>query len=664
MDNEGKEKDLTLQKEPFGQEQVELALEDLEAYVGAKRFIDNKATENQQWWRQRHWSVIGERNEGVEAGTDVGSAWLVNSLLNKHADIMDSFPKPNILSREADDEAEAKALTSVIPAVLEQNDYEQVYRQMAWDICIDGAAITGVFWDSSKHDGLGDIALANIDIHNLFWKPGIQDIQESDKVFYVSLMDSDVAKAKYPKYKDKIGPNVTGKITQYIHDDNYDTSHLVEVIDMYYKKTEMRPVNLDGIDAEGNPTSVHLYDVPRTILHYAIIIGDQVVFCSENEKGYEDGFYKHGLFPFVIRRLFPVKDTPWGFGYLDIMKNAQKDIDKLDQAVIKNAMAKARPRWFVKKNANVNMDEVADWDSQFVEVGAGDLNEALRMMDVQDVPGGAITHLSNKIEELKETSGNRDFSQGSTQSGVTAASAIAALQEAGSKLSRDVNKELYRGSREEYFFVIELIRQFYAEPRDFRIDDEKGGYRFLRFSNANIVEEDIPVGPNGETRHRRPVFDISVTAEKQSPFSRAAQNELAKELYGAGLFDPNNDIPALECLDMMDFEGKDKVVQRVQENGIRIRMMDSAMQLITQLAMSDDRIAAMAMQAGLLSPEQMADMKTGMAMDQGQPASSPAPGKTQPGTAEERVARESMTGGDNSQAAKARVRAANAASPR
>lgn len=639
------------------QEFVGIALDDLDKYIQGKYSIDAKATDNQEWWRLRHMDFSPDA-EDEDRRTN--SAWAVNSIFNKHADIMDSFPKPNILPREEDDEAEAKALTSVIPAVLEQNDYEQVYRQMAWDICVDGAAITGVFWDSTKHDGLGDIAISNIDIHNLFWKPGIQDIQESDKVFYISLMDTDVARARYPKYKDKIGPNVSGKITQYIHDDNYDTSHLVEVIDMYYKKTEMRPVNLEGIDEEGNTTLVHLYDVPRTILHYACIIGDQVVFCSENEKGYEDGFYKHGQFPFVIRRLFPVKDTPWGFGYLDIMKNAQKDIDKLDQAVIENAMAKARPRWWVKKNANINVDDFANWDKRILEVGSGDLSEAVRLMDVQDVPSGAITHLSNKIEELKETSGNRDFSQGSTQSGVTAASAIAALQEAGSKLSRDVNKELYRGSREEYFLVIELIRQFYAEPRDFRIDNDYGGYRFLRFSNANIVEEDIPVGPNGEIRHRRPMFDISVTAEKQSPFSRAAQNETAKELYAMGLFAPENDIPALECLDMMDFEGKDKVVQQIQENGIRIRMMDTAMQLITALAMQDDRIAQMAMQAGLLSPEGMADMKTDQIMaSQSQPQE-----RAKQGAPEERVAREAMTGGDNSQAAKTRVRVANAATPR
>lgn len=643
-------KDFTLETRAFNENDVKRALADLEEYVGAKWFIDQKATENQQWWRQRHWSVINESNAGVEAHTRVGSAWLINSLLNKHADIMDSFPKPNVLPRESNDEEEAKNLTDVIPTILEHNDYEGVYRRMAWDICIDGAAITGVFWDSTKHDGLGDIAINNIDIHNLFWKPGIQDIQESDKVYYVSLMDTDVVKARWPKIADKIGPNNSGKVTQYMHDDHYDTSQMVEVIDMYYKKTVLRPVNLAGTDEEGNETSIHLYDVPRTILHYACIIGDQLAFCSENEEGYENGFYEHGQYPFVIRRLFPVKDSPWGFGYLDIMKNPQKDIDKLDQAIIKNALMKAKPRYWVRKNANIDVDKFADWDNEIVEVASQDLGDAVAIMQVNDVPSGIMNHHVSKIEELKETSGNRDFSQGSTQAGVTAASAIAALQEAGSKLSRDVNKELYRGSREEYFLVIELIRQFYAEPRDFRVDDGVGGYRFLSFSNANIVEEDIPT-EDGGIRHRRSIFDISVTAEKQSPFSRAAQNETAKELYSMGMFQPENAIPALACIDMMDFEGKDKVVAQIQDNSTMLQQMQAAMQLISQLALQDDRIAQMAMQSGLMAPEQLAEM---------QMASMPSQSDAPQGSPEERASRIAT---DGSYADKIRKRSANAASP-
>ena len=645
--------DLTLDKhKKFGKDQTEKAFDDLQAYVDSKKMIDMKATENQQWWRLRHWSVIGgETNEAQRAGIEVGSAWAVNSLLNKHADIMDSFPKPNVLPREADDEEEAKLLTDIVPAILEQNDYEEVFRRAAWDFCIDGASIKGVFWDTSKHDGLGDIAITNVDVHNLFWKPGISDIQDSDKVFHLTIEDVDVARAKWPKIADKIGPQDSGRITKYIHDDNIDTTNCVEVVDMYYKVPVLEPVYMDGIDENGNPTQIKVHEIPKTVLHLAIFVNEELAWCSENEPGYENGFYEHGKFPFVVARLFPVKDSPWGFGYLDIMKHPQKDIDKLDQAIIKNALMKAKPRYWARKSANISMNDFADWTQEIVEVGTGELGDAVRKIDVDDVPSGAMNHLMNKIEELKETSGNRDFNQGGTNSSVSAASAIAALQEAGSKLSRDLSKEIYRAERELYYMILELVRQFYAEPRSFRTVADNGDLRFIQYSNAGIVEHDTLM-PDGTVRHVRPVFDITVTAEKQSPFSRAAQNETAKELYGMGLFEPERAIPALVCLDMMDFEGKDKIKSQIQENAVMLQQFQAAMQIIQQVAAVDPVVGQMAMQAGLMSPEQMAPQM-----------SPPQPQQPQQGTPEERAAR-ATTGGDNSQAAKARVRAANAALPR
>lgn len=636
----------------FGMAHVQKALDDLQVYVQGKFSVDAKATENQQWWRLRHWDAIAETNEGRKAGVAVGSAWTVNSLLNKHADIMDSFPKPNVLPREADDEIEAQSLTDIIPSVLDQNDYEEVYRMMAWDVCIDGAAITGVFWDSSRHDGMGDIAITNIDVHNLFWEPGIQDLQDSRVVYHVSLEDVDLVRKKFPKIADKIGPQDSGMITKYLHDDNIDTSNCCEVINMYYKKAVSDPVYMDGEDEDGNQTQVLIHEIPRTVLHLAIIVGDQLAFCSENEEGYEDGFYSHGQYPFVIRRLFPIKDSPWGFGFLDIMKHPQRDIDKLDQAIIKNTLLKTKSRWWVRKNANINIEEFADWNVELVEVATGDLGEAVRQIDVDTVPAVAQNHLAAKIEELKETSGNRDFSQGSTANGITAASAIAALQEAGSKMSRDINKELYRGAREEYYLIIELIRQFYDESRAFRIDDGMGGYTFTEYSNAGLVEQDT-VLPDGTIRHRRPMFDIMVSAEKQSPFSRAAQNETAKELYGMGMFQPENAIPALTCIDMMDFEGKEKVKEQIQQNAIMLQQFQAMQQIIAQAAMVDPMVAQMAMQAGLTSPEELAMMQTNAQAGAAQEQQAR-------GTPEQRSSRNPL---DNSYAAKIRERSANAASP-
>lgn len=620
----------------FTPDKVSEVLQILREYKDGKTSVDMKATENQEWWRLRHWNVIHGKTEAGKAKVDVGSAWAVNSILNKHADLMDSFPKANVLAREADDEEEAQILSKILPAIEEHTDAEQVYNTAGYDFLIDGTAITAVLWDPMAHDGMGDIKKTNVDIHNVFWQPGIEDIQQSKYFFDVSVADVNDVKLQYPEIADKIGGGKQGFITEYIHDDNINHQNDIEIINCYYKKLEMRPV-LINID----PQTVAQHLVPREILHMAIIIGDQCVFCSEDSPEYQDGFYKHGKYPYVFRKCFPVKDSPCGFSYLDIMKYPQRDIDKLDQAIIKNTMMKAKPRWWVKKNADINKEAFADWDEEIVEVGSGDLGSAVQQMDVDTIPSIVETHLEAKIDELKEISGNRDFSQGSTASGVTAASAIAALQEAGSKLSRDINKAMYRGSREEYYLEIELIRQFYTEPRTFRVDDGTGRYEYMDYSNVNIAPQDITT-PEG-IRHKKSIFDLEVSAEKQSPFSRASQNETAKELYQMGLFAPDNATSALVCLDMMEFEGKEKIKQQIQQNDTFMQQFQQMQQLIIQLS------PEAAVQMGLIDPNQIM---------MAQNANNGARGVSEEGSAEDRAAKKT-TNTDRLDRAREKARSAS-----
>lgn len=601
----------------FTPDKVAEVIQILHEYKDGKTSVDMKATENQEWWRLRHWNVIQGKTEAGKAKVEVGSAWAVNSILNKHADFMDSFPKANVLAREADDEEEAQILSKILPAIEEHTDAENVYNTAGYDFLIDGTAITAVLWDPMAHDGMGDIKKTNVDIHNVFWQPGIEDIQQSKYFFDVSVADVNDVKLQYPDIAEKIGGGKQGFITEYIHDDNINHQNDIEIINCYYKKLEMRPVIIN-ID----PQTVATHLVPREILHMAIIIGDQCVFCSEDNPEYQDGFYKHGKYPYVFRKCFPVKDSPCGFGYLDIMKYPQRDIDKLDQAIMKNTMMKAKPRWWVKKNADIDKDAFANWDEEIVEVGSGDLGATVKQMDVDTLPAIVETHLEAKIDELKEISGNRDFSQGSTASGVTAASAIAALQEAGSKLSRDINKAMYRGSREEYYLEIELIRQFYTEPRTFRIDDGTGRYEYMDYSNVNIAPQDITT-PEG-TRHKKSIFDLEVSAEKQSPFSRASQNETAKELYQMGMFSPDNATPALVCLDMMEFDGKEKIKQQIQQNDTFMQQFQQMQQLIIQLS------PEAAVQMGLVDPNQLM---------MAQNANNGVSGVSDEGTAEDRAAK-------------------------
>ena len=548
----------------IGKEQVQRASLTLQKYKEGKANLERRIVDNEQWYKIRHWECMRNKDKSEVQPT---SAWLFNCIANKHADAMDNFPSPNILPREEGDKGEAEKLTSIIPVVLDQNDFEETYSDVMNYKLKMGTGVYGVFWDKSKMNGLGDISIRKIDLINLFWESGIMDIQRSRNLFHVELMDNDLLMQTYPQLQGKLG-TATMDITKYVYDDKVDTNDKSIVVDWYYKK------NVNG----------------KTVLHYCKYVNDEVLFATENDPNFaERGWYDHGMYPFVFDPLFTTEGTPTGFGYIDVGKLAQEYIDRGNQAIMQNMLANAKPRHFIRSDGAVNEEEYSDLNNDFIHVD-GNLGQD-SIIPVQGKPLNDIyvSILNNKIDELKETTGNRDISTGGTTSGVTAASALAAMQEAGSKLSRDNNKASYRAFRKMCLMIIELIRQFYDLPRCFRIMGENGMARFVQYSNAGILPQYQGNDFGQDQGFRLPLFDIEITAQKQSPYSKMSQNELALQFFGAGFFNPQIADQALACLDMMDFDRKHFIMQKISQNGTMYQQMMMMQQQMLGLAQIVDK---------------------------------------------------------------------------
>jgi len=541
-------------------EDLSKARDKLRKYKDHKVELENRIRNNEEWWRLRHWAISASpEDRKAKHMAEPVSAWLHNSINNKHADMMDNYPEPMVLPREESDDATAKTLTSILPVILEYNDYEQVYSDSAWQKLKQGCSAKIIGWNSRKNNGLGDVDIRRIDLLNLFWEPGISDIQESENVFHVQLVSNDILKKSYPEAAGVIG-NKEIDLTQYVAQDSIDDGDKTAVVDWYYKRD--------------NGT--------REVLHYCKFVGDVILYASENDPLYaEKGFYDHGKYPFVLDSLFIQEGSPAGFGYIDIMRDPQMYIDKMNQVILDTSVKASKARYFISDNAGVNEEEFNDWTRETIHFSGNP--EGILPFNQVEVSPANMNVLQHKIEELKETSGNRDFSQGSTQSGVTAATAIAALQEAGSKLSRDMIKATYRAFKKECEFVIELVRQFYDEPRKFRILGEKGEQEFKTFSNDAM--RSMPQGEDFgvDLGEKQPIFDVSVTAAKKSTYSRMSQNELALQFYGQGFFAPGNADASLACLDMMEFEGKEKIMQKIEQNGTLYQQCMMMQQQIAQL---------------------------------------------------------------------------------
>ena len=548
----------------IGKEQIQKANLTLQKYKEGKANLERRIVDNEQWYKIRHWECMRKKDNSE---VQPSSAWLFNCIANKHADAMDNFPSPNILPREEGDKAEAEMLTSIIPVILDQCDFEETYSDVTNYKFKMGTGVYGAFWDKSKMSGLGDISIRKIDLINLFWESGIMDIQKSRNLFHVELADNDLLIGSYPQLQGKLG-TATMDITKYIYDDTVDTNNKSIVVDWYYKKA------VNG----------------KTVLHYVKYVNDEVLFATENDPNFADrGWYDHGMYPFVFDPLFTTEGTPTGFGYIDVGKDAQEYIDRGNQAIMKNMLANAKPRHFIRNDGEVNEEEYADLSKDFIHVNGALAQDSILPVQGKPLNDIYVTVINNKIDELKETTGNRDISTGGTTSGVTAASAIAAMQEAGSKLSRDNNKASYRAFRKLCVMIIELIRQFYDLPRCFRIMGENGAARYVQYSNAGILPQFQGNDLGMDMGYRLPLFDIEVTAQKQSPYSKMSQNELALEFFGAGFFNPQIADQALACLDMMDFDRKHFVMQKIAQNGGMYQQMMAMQQQMVMLAQMVDQ---------------------------------------------------------------------------
>lgn len=593
----------------IGQKQIREAAEILRKYKDGKASYDKTVIENERWYKLRHWEYIQKNGKTQkEKGVEPTSGWLFNTIMNKHADAMDNYPEPVVLPRERGDVDSAKTLSDVLPVILERNEFREVYSNNWWEKLKHGTAVYGVFWNPEKENGLGDIDIKEIDLLKTYWEPGKTKIQDSKNLFIVELADSDELAATYPQAdKNKFGKSIT--VSEYIHDENIDTSDKVLVVDWYYKK------RVGG----------------RVVLHYVKFCGEALLYATENDPELsEKGLYDHGLYPVVFDRLFPEKDSPVGFGFVAICKDPQMYIDKIMGNVLETSVLNTKRRFFASKNLSIDVKQLLDNSQPIVEVegSVGDLADKLVEMKPRELSGIYPNIAQMKIDEMKDIAGNRDVNSGGTGGGVTAASAIVALQETGNKTSRDSIDAAYRAYVKVNTLCIELIRQFYDESRSFRITGapaipegqapgmpgmppqsadpammgdmpqgqpmgaapggmpQNNGYHFVELNNARIKDQVTGMGSDGMPMFRHPVFDLQIKAQKKNPFSREAQNQLATQLFQMGVFNPQMADAALGMLSIMDFEGIEDVRERVQQGQtLFAQVQQLQMQLMQMQAM-------------------------------------------------------------------------------
>lgn len=515
-------------------------------YRDGKQFLDEKIKNDYEWWKQRHWHLLKGKQvaEGsktvdmVNKEPESTTAHLFSCIQNKHADAMDNIPELIFLPVSKDDEQTCSILNKIIPIVNERSKFTRAYSGCWYDKLIAGAGIYFVGWNQNLYYGLGDVEIKKVDPLKLFWKPGINNIQESPLTFYVEELPLSEVRELYPYLEVTTGNHLA--LQEHPKQEQDIEQDIVQLVHCYYKVNNR--------------------------IHYCYFCCGQVIYASENDDRFKaTGYYLHGKHPFVIDSCYSIYNSPFGFSLLDVEKPTQELIDKYTQLTVKNVKDNAAGKKFYDRNSGVNLGDLQDPGKEYVAVNS--INDGvIRHVEVKDITANMSGLINNKVAEMNETSGNRDFTQGGTVAGVTSASAIAALQESGSKGSRDLIKNTYEAMKEIGEMEIEIMRQRYQNTRFFRITGTEKEYDFVEFNNQDLLPREIEQ-EDGQPILHTPVFDVKIKAQKQSPFSTMANNEQYLNFFKAGMFNPQIADQALLCVELLEFEGKENLIRKLKENG-------------------------------------------------------------------------------------------------
>lgn len=454
-----------------------------------------------------------------------------STIENIRADMTDEYPEAVIKPEDAGSELVAKILTEVIAQTLEAGDYDREYDSITHDLLVGGWAAQESGWDQSMNNGMGGGYLRHVSNKNIMVDPYCSDLQNGRAVFKFDRLPKDWFRQHYPEAFPKMEDD-TALFDQY-HGDFESTTRPTGTDHLFLIEAWFRV-----FDPKTNRYAVHMVQAA----------GGCILANSFEIK--PDGYYAHGMYPFVITPLFEMKGTPLGLGIVDMFKSAQQYSDKIDQIILKNALTAGHNRIFYQEGL-VDAEDLKDYSKEVVQV-QGPPQAVMAWQQDRPLPSHILAYMQQKLQTIKEESGSNDFSRGNVSAGVTAASAITALQEMSSKRSRMEARRIHYGFKQAIRQLIEVIREFDRFPRQVIV---------------TIGGEPTPVIVSHEMYRQMdggallPIeFRVSIKAVRETKFTKLSNNQLILEFCSMfqGQMDP------VILMEAMDFEGQEIVLEKMR----------------------------------------------------------------------------------------------------
>ena len=465
-------------------------------------------------YRGDHWHDVPETDAGEPRPV---TPVIQSTIENVRADLMDQYPQAVITADSPEYAEAAELLSAVIGENHTRMGYAKEYAKLTHDLLVGGYMVQEVGFDPNLNGGMGGAFLRQVDPRSIMFDPLCADIGDSRAVFKFAAHPREWFKQRYPhKERDMDSDSLLLKPVRdsLLSVSDGDSIMLIECWQREY-------------DPETGSFAVHMKKMAGGVL------------LEDSRTAKPEGCYRHGQYPFVITSLYPRRGSCLGFGLVDMFENQQLYSDKLDQIVLKNALMASHNKLLVTGASGFDVDDLRDWSK---EVHRGENLNGVTWFSTAPLPGYILDYIRAMRNGIKEESGANDFSRGMASGGVTAASAIAALQEMSSKRSRMAARSIHDAFEQAVRQEIEIEREFCIFPRSVKTKGGRGMFTGKDLVKISELGNELPLE-----------FVVSVKVQRENRFSVAAHNELMLTMLKAGMITPD------VALEMMNFDGKEQV---------------------------------------------------------------------------------------------------------
>lgn len=420
-----------------------------------------------------------------------------NELTKVTKELPQGFVRPD--GTEDEDIAAADAAERIVEYEQDELRYNKVLRRACLWMLLCGSGFFKDYYDDQYDNGPdqppGKICLEPFSPFHIF-APVVQQEELEDQPYIIHAM------SKTPEWvKDNFDVDVEG-------DSGWHSSLL-----------ESRFLNALGAGQT---------QVQKTVLVKEMWVkpcgkfpnGAKLTWCSQTVLDLYDGWpFLHKQYPFSKIDHIPTGRF-WGDSVIVDLIPLQREYNRTRSQIIESKNRMAKPQ-LISPRGSIQPSRVTSEPGLIIEYTPGLTPPA--PLQMQNLPTYVIQELDRIQKDMDEISSQYEIAKGRTPPGVTAASAIAYLQEENDSKLATTTTSIEEATEKIGQHILWYVQQYWDEARKIKVLGEDNTWESFEFSQADIA---------GNT-------DFRVEAGSSAPRSRAAKQALLTELGKLGWIPPD-----------------------------------------------------------------------------------------------------------------------------